>query len=727
MPTATRFRSSLAAGVRQALSRRRDLGQAGAGKDTGLPDVAEDSSAQFLLESWNAETREIEVVLSTGGDVVRTDYSQWPSVDFIERLSLDPAHVDLSRLNEGAPWLRVHNAYSLDDVLGVIVPGSIRIEGKDLRATGGENTARLLARVRLSDAKGDEDVVRKLITGIIRGVSIGYDVLGETITRAEGQLELRTATNYLIFEGSSVPIGADSKSGTRARSGTNQQPQGDTEDEMKIKMQRKKGETEAKFLARQKAVRDAVSGVEIEIVPGESDEVADTEPAPTDPLPSDDIDKRAAAAVQRERQRGLTIRQAARTLKIADTVAEELVDAGVSEDAARKRLFDLAAERDKANAGQGVQVGDTAMEKMARGAELYLLHRSNPAKFKIDKDEEALRFRGMSMFDIGREFVEANGLSIRGMDRLSAAGVMLGRGMMRASGADGTSDFPNIMANVQRKTLRNSYEEAQPTYKLWSRGTTVQDFRNKYAAQLGAAPELEKIGEHGEFKRGSIVDGAEAYGIETYGKIVTITRRALINDDLGALTRIPSKMAAAAARLENRIVYGILLNNGLMADGKAIFHADHSNIIATGGGVPNAAQLKAVRSKLTMQTDLDGVTRLNLPLRMILVPDALYVDAHKELKENFLATSGAGTMASFFRDLMIVTDPIIDDTSAVQWYGFADPSVIDGIEYAYLEGNEGPVLDSEVEFGTDGLSMKVRHDFGAGCLDHRFAVRNAGA
>ena len=40
--------------------------------------------------------------------------------------------------------------------------------------------------------------------------------------------------------------------------------------------------------------------------------------------------------------------------------------------------------------------------------------------------------------------------------------------------------------------------------------------------QLGEAPQLEKVNEHGEFKRGKIGEGAESYKVSTYGKIVAI-------------------------------------------------------------------------------------------------------------------------------------------------------------------------------------------------------------
>jgi hypothetical protein len=84
--------------------------------------------------------------------------------------------------------------------------------------------------------------------------------------------------------------------------------------------------------------------------------------------------------------------------------------------------------------------------------------------------------------------------------------------------------------------------------------------------------------EKGEFKRGKISEGKETYALGTYGKIFAFTRQALINDDLGAFTRLPFMMGSASVRLENDTVWGILTTNAAMSDSVNLFHANHSNL-----------------------------------------------------------------------------------------------------------------------------------------------------
>src|SRR5512147_1236011 len=69
-------------------------------------------------DSIDAEARTIEVLWSTGAMVRRRDL--WTGKHYDEVLSLDPRHVDLSRLNSGAPLLNAHGAFDLANVIGVV-------------------------------------------------------------------------------------------------------------------------------------------------------------------------------------------------------------------------------------------------------------------------------------------------------------------------------------------------------------------------------------------------------------------------------------------------------------------------------------------------------------------------------------------------------------------------------------------------------------------------------
>ena len=131
---------------------------------------------------------------------------------------------------------------------------------------------------------------------------------------------------------------------------------------------------------------------------------------------------------------------------------------------------------------------------------------------------------------------------------------------------------------------------------------------------------LDEIPESGEYKHGTIGERAESIKLATYGKMFSITRQAIINDDLSAFTEIPRKMGRAAARTVGDLVFAIINGNPNMADGTALFHANHKNL-AGSGGAPSAATVGAGRTK--MRTQKDGAATLNISPTFFLVPAAL--------------------------------------------------------------------------------------------------------
>ena len=147
------------------------------------------------------------------------------------------------------------------------------------------------------------------------------------------------------------------------------------------------------------------------------------------------------------------------------------------------------------------------------------------------------------------------------------------------------SDFPNILANVANKTLRTAYEAAPRTFQPFCRQVTASDFKAMSRVQLGEAPALDKVNEGGEYKRGPLGEGKESYRVETYGKIIAISRQVLVNDDLNAFTRIPQLFGVAAANLESDVVWGIITANPNMGDGLALDY-NVSSILGIGVAIP---------------------------------------------------------------------------------------------------------------------------------------------
>jgi phage major head subunit gpT-like protein len=131
---------------------------------------------------------------------------------------------------------------------------------------------------------------------------------------------------------------------------------------------------------------------------------------------------------------------------------------------------------------------------------------------------------------------------------------------------------------------------------------------------------LLKVNEAGEFKEGSIGEGGEAYRVWTYGRIFSITRQALTNDDLGVFSDLPRTLGAAAAALEADVLAGLVTANPVMADGVAVFHATHGNVAAAGAAI-DLTTLSAARVAMRRQTGPGGEALNIVPRFLVVSPE----------------------------------------------------------------------------------------------------------
>ena len=353
------------------------------------------------------------------------------------------------------------------------------------------------------------------------------------------------------------------------------------------------------------------------------------------------------------------------------------------------------------------------------GAINAVLNRANPAANPLT--EQAHQFRGFDLLDLARDSVERAGHRARGMSKREITVLAL----------QSTSDFPSILENIVTKSLRAGYTAVGRTFTPFSRQAVLPDFKQVSRAQIGGAPNLKRVLEGAEYEYGNIGDGAEKYAVQKYGRMVHITWETIVNDDLDALTRIPQAFGASAAELESDIVYAILTGNPNMADGVALFHADHGNLgtaTALKAALDSAAVLDPIaeaREKMLLQKGLEG-RYITVRPRYLIVPPKLEKAALQITGTNFQPAKGQDVNV-FGSSLVPISEPRLQDASATAYFVAAEPTTIDTIEYAYLEGHEGVFTETQNGFEVDGVKVKCRHVFGAKAIDFRGLFKNAGA
>lgn len=651
--------------------------------------------AMVRADTIDQAERTIDIVWTTGATVQRARWEDWDRVEYDEELIVDAASVRLDRLNDGAPFLDSHNTWGgVANVLGSVVPGSVRIEN-------GQGTA----KIRLTSAEDAAPAIHRILERTVNKVSVGYRVHRYEIAKRDGARDLWRAVDWEPYEISAVAMPADPAARIRAEGGS-------------------ENRNACALVWRETPAAPAASEQEADMPNDKPKAAGDdtavetrTAPAPTAPP----VDAEAIRAEERARSAEIGTICARHGLDAA--FRDQLIRDGVSLDQARAMVLDKLASTDPA--GRTVepapaQARDTgARDVQYRDAMVgALMHRHNPGRNELTAD--ARDFRGMSLIELARHALERQGISTRGMSKMEVAGAAF---QIRA-GLHSTSDFPSILANVANKTLRMAYASTPRTFAAWARRATITDFKQVSRTQLGGAPDLAKVLENGEFTYGTIGESKEVYALATYGRIVAITRQTVINDDLDAFTRVPAAFGAAAADLESDIVYAILSGNPTMSDSVALFDNAHGNLGAA-ARVTEAALALAYRA-FGAQTGIEGRKLSILPAYLICPPGARALEARKQVTST--TPSSSADVNTFANRLQVVEEPrLIPASGEDPWFLAADPTRIDTVEYAYLDGQEGVYTETRTGFEVDGMEIKARHDFAAKAIDHRGLYKNPGA
>ena len=442
-----------------------------------------------------------------------------------------------------------------------------------------------------------------------------------------------------------------------------------------------------------------------------------------------------------ERDRATSIQDAVRVAKLGPEVAADLVQRGVTLDMARSEIFAKMADADakKPATDQHVRIeaGEDARDKFLRGATNWLLVKggsadivaraenpSAPNASAIDPGE----FRGMTLIDLARECLRRASVHVRGWDKMR----IVSEAFMRRDITQSTSDFATLLENTMHKVLQASYAITPDTWSKWCNRGTVSDFRAHNRYRMGSFGSLDTVSENGEFKNKAITDAEKgSITASTKGNIINVSRQMIVNDDMGAFSRLLTMLGRAAALSVEVDAYAQLaLNSGLgptqTSDSQPLFHANRSNVGS--GAAISAASLDADTVIMASQKEPGGNDYTDLRPAILLVPIGLRGQAlvinESQYDPDTLANKSQmkpNMVRGLFRD--IVGTPRITGTRR---YLFADPSLAPVFEVAFLEGQASPVLETQDGWRTDGAEMKVRFDYGVAAVDWRGAVTNAG-
>ena len=413
-------------------------------------------------------------------------------------------------------------------------------------------------------------------------------------------------------------------------------------------------------------------------------------------------------AMEQERKRTSEITAMFRDFDVEG--ADEAIVLGKSVEEAREMVMDQLRARNK---GVSVTMGEAESDKFRAAAQdAVLMAAGIPV---ADAAPGAQELRGYSMIEMARE-------SLR---RESGSTVNFGDNMELARQAiNSTSTFPAIMSNLANKSVMTGFNEAETTFQIWAGKGSNRDFKEAARVALSEAGNLELVPEGGQFQQDFLGEASARTKVATYGKLFSLTRQAIINDDLGLFSKIATKYGSAAKRLVNKMVYAQLTGNVKMQDNVALFDAKHGNVATTGEALSVKAIAKAITA-MRRQKGITGDATLNITPKYLVVPPELEMVAY-QIVNSTAAVDGvnSGVVNPYKGRFVVVADAELTDPDA--WYLVADATQHDTIEVTYLNGVETPRLETRQGFDVDGIEYKVAFDCGVSALDFRGVYKNAG-
>jgi len=684
---------------------------------------------QLRADTLDEKTRSIEAVIATEAKVKVLD---WSSFRIIEEVLL-MAGCRIPK-DEQVPMLDTHDRFTVQKQLGST--RKLRVEGK-----------KLIGRNFFSASEPAEHAWTLTREGHLKDNSVGYKVYraveiepGKTKTvkgveYTAGELPLRIATGWEIRENSVCAIGADGAAKNREESVIENRKDSqmekfkewltarglsydDLSDEQRTAL---KVDFEAEQKRAELEAKNTEPPTGNEPAPGQRAE-PDPPEKRTEP-PEVDSQKIADDAVRIERERVSAIRGLAGD-DLDNEIVERCIREGKTIEQTREMVLTAVRQNRAKVAAPGIMIPDRTITREI--LENAMLLRAGYEDIVTDGDdgkkaEQAHRFRELSMLDMCRQAVLLDGLE-----------VPAGReDTIRA--AFSTASLPLLLSNVANKALLKGYNMQPETWPKWCTTGNASDFKTMTRARLTDTGDLLKVGAGGEVKYGGATEEGEQFSVATYAKNFAITRVQIIDDDLNALTKQPRNMGSRAKRLVGDLVYIHLLANGAMADGTALFHANHGNLNTSAALTKD--NLAAALVVFMKQTDKDG-KNINVPVAVLLVPPDLFFTASEIIKAATIVITGSTDSVkpahNAISDLNIeavsearLSNAAFTGYSATSWYLTGNKNLCDTIEVAFLNGRREPTLE-RFPMGPDrmGITFRVYHDTGCKSMDHRSMQKN---
>ena len=397
-------------------------------------------------------------------------------------------------------------------------------------------------------------------------------------------------------------------------------------------------------------------------------------------------------------------------------------------DATRCELEVLRASRPKAPA---VHFRDNSVDsRTLEAACLMTAGFQNAERLYDEQTLEAAhrRFRGaIGLQELLLEAAWANGFT--GRNCRDARSVLRFAFQPQLEAGFSTIDIGGILSNVANKFLLEGFFSVERTWRNICSVRNVSDFKTVTSYRLVGKDQYEVVAPGGELKHGTLGEEKYTNKADTYGLMLTIDRRDIINDDLGAITTVPRKLGRGSGLKINDVFWAIFLNNA------TFFSAGNNNYLEGADTALSIDGLTKAEVAFMDQVDSDGKPIGIMP-SIVLVPTALSAVGTQLYKSMELRDTNSNVkypvanphQGKFRVEVSrYLSNSHYTGYSSKAWYLLSDPNDLPVIEVAFLNGQESPTIETaDADFNVLGVKLRGFHDFGASLQETRAGVKAKG-
>ncbi len=316
-------------------------------------------------------------------------------------------------------------------------------------------------------------------------------------------------------------------------------------------------------------------------------------------------------------------------------------------------------------------------------------------------------------------------------DLRGALRAAFGRGgePMATSGIS-TISLSGILSNTANKFLKAGWDGVESVWRLISAIRSVSDFKTITSYSLTDDLSYEEIAPGGEIPHGTLGDETFTNKAKSYGKFLGISRVDIINDDLGAFTRVRTRLGIGGAVKLNEVFWTEFLaghSTFIPTDASKLNYDEGTDTVFGADGLAAGetfwdAKLNASNKPLGIKPSILLVPPGSRRVAQKLINSPL--QNKDDLNGGDNPFQGDYTVAS---SVYLANSSMGGAYSALAWYLLANPELLAFIEVCFLNGVEVPTIE-DVELAADVLGMAMRgvHDFGVAKQDYRAVFKAKG-